>query len=363
LLIACVFLAACSAAPEDPAARLAALRDQKAAIEAEIGLLEKDLGVVIEQRLRTVAVSELHAGPFRHFVDLQGRVEADKSVLATSRIPGALRRILVDNGDRVYKGQLIAELDDAVMQKSLAELEGQLDVATDLFERQKSLWDQNIGSEVQYIQAKNNKESLERSIATQKENIALTKIHAPTSGTVDVVQLREGQAISPGVPLCTIINLDKLKVKGDVTESYATRVRTGNDVVVFFPDSDIEITTKVSYVSRSINMTNRTFSVECPLPANGKVLANQIAVMKIVDYENPEVVTVPVNLIQQDGDGEFVLIAEATETQGEAVVRKAKVTQGQNYNGVVEILSGLGDGDRVITTGFQDVSIGERILF
>jgi len=208
-----IFLASCSATPENPAARLAALKEQKAKIEADIASLEKEAGAGTEQRLRTVALTELKATPFSHYIDLQGRVDADESVMATSKIPGALTSIFIDNGDYVKKGQLIAKLDDAVMLKSLAELEGQLAVTKDLYERQKSLWDQKIGSEVQYIQAKNAMDSIERSIATLKETMSFTRIYAPTSGTVDVVSLRPGQAISPGVPLCTILNLNSSKVQ------------------------------------------------------------------------------------------------------------------------------------------------------
>lgn len=361
LFITSVFIA-CSAPSEDPTVRLAALKDQKAKLDAEILALEQELGAGAEPRLRTVSITELKLEPFSHYIDLQGRVDADESVIATSKMPGALTRVLVDNGDYVKKGQLLAEIDDAVIRSNLAELEGQLAMATDLYERQKSLWDQKIGSEVQYIQARNNKESIERSIATLKENWALTKIRAPISGTVDMVVLRSGQAIAPGIALCTILDLTKLKVKGDVTESYVSKVAKGDEVQVYFPDSKTEITTRVSYVSKSINPTNRTFVVECDLKGKGEYRANQIAVMKIVDYYNPKAINIPVNLIQHAEDGDFVLIAESTENS-QAIARKVRVTQGQNYNGMVEILTGLKEGDKVISTGFQDVNNGETINF
>jgi RND family efflux transporter MFP subunit len=277
-------------------------------------------------------------------------------------MPGTLTHIYVDNGDRVQKGKLMAEMDNAVMLKNLAELQGQLDVATDLFQRQKSLWDQNIGSEVQYIQAKNNKESIERSIATLNENLSLAKIYAPTSGVVDQVILKEGQAIAPGVALCTIVNLDKLKIKGDVPESYVSKIKEGDGVRVYFPDTKEEITTSVSYVSRTINPVNRTFTIECKLSGKGDYRANQIAVMKIIDYENPTAITIPVNLIQRGEDGEFVLVARESATPGEAIAEKVRVTQGENYNGYVEITKGLTGGDRVISTGFQDINPGEVVL-
>ena len=257
---------------------------------------------------------------------------------------------------------MLAEIEDAVILKNLAELEGSLVVATDLYERQKALWDQNIGSEVQYIQAKNNKESLERSMATLKENWAMTKIYAPTSGTVDMVMLKQGQAISPGIPLCNILNLSDLKIVGAVTEAYAAKVKQGDVVKVYFPDLDKEITTRISYVSKSINNANRTFTVECKLEG-GDYRANQIAVMRIVDYQNPKAISIPVNFIQTAEDGDFVLILSKTDKEKQAIVQKATIQQGQNYNGYVEILNGLKEGDMLISTGFQEVNVGETVLY
>jgi len=214
---------------------------------------------------------------------------------------------------------------------------------------------------VAFIQAKNGKESIERSISTIKEQWGMTKIYAPQSGTVDMVMLKQGQAIAPGMPLCNILNLSNLKIKGEVTEAYAAKVRKGDQVQVFFPDLNKEITTRITYVSKSINPTTRTFVVECALPGGG-YSANQIAVMKIVDYQSANAISVPVNLIQSAEDGDFVLVAEKTGEK-QAIAKKAMVKQGQNYNGQVEILSGLKKGDWVISTGFQDVNNGEVVVF
>jgi membrane fusion protein (multidrug efflux system) len=360
-------LSACSGSSKekDPVAQLGALKEQRAALESQISALEKDLESkgLIEKRLRTIGTQNIQPAMFRHYIDLQGRVDADESVAATSKIPGTITRILISNGDHVKQGQLMAQLDDAVILKSLDELEGQLTVATDLFNRQKSLWEQNIGSEVQYIQAKNAKESLERSIATLKENWANTKIYAPTSGTVDLVILRPGQAISPGIPLCNILNLEDLVIKGEVTEAYASKVKRGDAVQVYFPDLNKEVDSRVTYVSQSINVLNRTFTIECEL-GKGDYRANQIAVLKIVDYQNPKAIAIPVNYVQTGEDGDFVLTLDTGEgAAGEGIVRKAPIEVGQNYNGYVEILSGLKEGDKLISTGFQDVNIGEKVKY
>lgn len=357
-------LAACGGGgPKDPAAELAALKDQKAKLDVQIADLEKQVSATnpAVKKVKTVGLAELTTAPFRHYIDLQGKVDADQSVMATAKMPGALKRVLVKNGDNVRQGQLIAEVDDAVLLKTLAELDGQLVTATDIYNRQKSLWDQKIGTEVAFIQAKNGKESIERSIATIKEQWGMTKIYAPQSGTVDMVMLKQGQAIAPGMPLCNILNLSNLKIKGEVTEAYAAKVRKGDQVQVFFPDLNKEITTRITYVSKSINPMTRTFLVECALPGAG-YSANQVAVMKIVDYQSANAISIPVNLIQSAEDGDFVLVAEKTGEK-QAIAKKAMVKQGQNYNGQVEILSGLKKGDWVISTGFQDVNNGEVVAF
>lgn len=215
---------------------------------------------------------------------------------------------------------------------------------------------------MQFIQAKNGKESLERSISTLKEQWSMTKIYAPTSGTVDMVMLKQGQAIAPGAPLCSVINLSDLKIKGDVTEVYAAKVRKGDRVLVLFPDLGKEINTVVTYVSKTINPMTRTFSVECALPAGADYRANQVAVMKIIDYQNANAVSIPVNLIQNAADGDYVIALDKNGNNS-GTAKKVLVKQGSNYNGQVEILSGLRPGDWVISTGFQDVNNGETVSF
>jgi membrane fusion protein, multidrug efflux system len=349
---------------KDPATQLATLKTERDALDAKITDLEKQIGAAAGpvKKIKTVALTALKSTTFQHFIDLQGKVTAEDIQQATSKMPGTLERVLVKTGDNVRKGQLLATLDDQVMQKSMAQMETQLRFAEDLYNRQKGLWDQKIGTEIQFIQAKTSKEAVEQQIATMREQMGQTNIYAPLSGTVDMVILKSGQAIAPGMPLCNIINMSNLKISGDVTEAYASKVRQGDQVKVMFPDMNKEITTKVKYVSKSINPMNRTFAVECFLPSGADYRANQVAVMKIVDYSKANAIVIPVNLIQVAEDGDFVLIVEKT-TENQATVKKVLVKQGQNYNGEVEILSGLKAGDQVISTGFQDVNSGETIAF
>ncbi len=362
-ILAAMFQISCgNSSASDPATKLASLRDEKSKIEAQIAVLEKEVGSQpgAAPKIRTVGVSELKTEPFRHFIDMQGRVDAENIVMATAKMPGSLTRILVKNGSVVAKGQLIAEIDDELMKSSMSQLETQLSFAKDVFNRQKSLWDQKIGTEFQFLQAKNAVEGIEKQIATTKEQWGMSKIYAPISGTVDGVNLKVGQAIAPGVPLCQIVNLGNLKIVGDVPDAYVSKVRNGDPVQIFFPDMNKEVASRVSYISKTINPVNRTFSVECALPSGGNYKPNQVAVMKIVDYSNAAAVVVPINVIQTADGGDFVLVAEKTGEK-QARVRKAEVKQGQNYNGMVEITGGLKKGDLLITTGFQDVNAGEVI--
>jgi RND family efflux transporter MFP subunit len=364
VVLAVVLFAACGPKENDKAAQLQALKDQRAQIDAQIAALEKEVGPQegAEKRIKTVTLQELQPTVFQHFIDLQGKVEAEESVPATAKMPGMLTRVYVKNGDQVKKGQLLAQVDDELIRRALLELDVQLKTAQDLYNRQKGLWDQKIGTEVQYIQAKTNLESIEQRIATTNEQLAQSKIYAPISGTVDLVILKAGQSIAPGMPLCNIINFGDLKVKGAVTEAYAAKVRNGDMVNVYFPDLKKEIQSRVTYVSKSIDPMTRTFVVECRLPANPEYRANMIAVMKITDYTNPKAIVVPVNVIQNGEEGEFVLAADKTGAN-QATAKKVMVKQGTNYNGMVEISNGLKAGDWIISTGYQNVNNGETVAF
>lgn len=369
LLFVSLLVAALSACnqPKNEAAELAALKEQRAQIEARIAELEKKLNAQPEKvrPVQTVGIEEVKLQLFRHYIDLQGHIEADESVPVTARMPGMLTRVLVKNGDYVRKGQLLAQIDDDVMLKSIAELELQLKVAQDLYERQKGLWEQKIGTEVQFIQAKTNKEALEQRIATTKEQWQQTRIYAPISGTVDMVMLKVGQAISPGIPLCRIVNLSNLKVSGDVPESYAAKVQRGTPVRLYFPDLGNEVASRITYVSPSISTTNRTFTVEAMLPSGGgPYRANMIAVMRIMDYENAKAVALPINLIYQESDGQhYVFTAERNGEEKQAMTRRTPVKLGRTYNGIVEIVSGLEAGDWVITSGIQNLTGGELVAY
>jgi membrane fusion protein, multidrug efflux system len=228
-------------------------------------------------------------------------------------------------------------------------------LADAVFQKQEALWKQNIGSELQYLSAKNNKEALEKGMATVEKSRDLYRIVAPISGVVDEANLHQGMVVAPGVPLAKIVNFSKLKFKTDVPESYAGKVRQGNPVVISFPDLGKDIAGKLSYIGASVNPLNRTFKVEVPLKGNEPgVLPNMAGILKVADYTNPNAFNIPINILKKDLDGrDFVLI----ESNGKAT--KAYVKVGQYYQDKAEVLSGLKSGDKLITTGFEDLSEGD----
>jgi membrane fusion protein, multidrug efflux system len=358
-----LFLAACGGeAPQDNAAKLTDLKKQRSALDAQIVDLEKMVarenpGGAAVQKTHVVAVEAVKTEIFQHCIDLQGSVKAENSQPATSRMPGTLRKVYINDGSSVSRGQLIAELDDEVMKSSRSELENQLRFATDVFERQKGLWDQKIGTEVQYLGAKNQKEALEKSLATLNEQMSMNKIYAPIGGTVDMLFLKAGQAIAPGVPLCNIINMGDLRVQGDVPETYAGKLKKGDSVKLFFPDLNKEVPSKVTFIAKTINPLNRTISIECALPASEQYRANMISVMKIVDYQNPKAISIPAGLLRQLPSGDVLLVASPDNK-----ARQVPVKVGSTYNGRVEILSGLTNGDQIITTGYQNVNDGDLLM-
>jgi RND family efflux transporter MFP subunit len=232
---------------------------------------------------------------------------------------------------------------------------------TDLYYKQKALWDKQIGSEIQYKQAKTNKEALEQNINAMREQLSMYKITATVNGTIDVVNLKIGQMAMPGMPYFTIVNFNKLKVKADVAESFANKIKEGNVAQVEFPDINKSITSKITYSGKGISALNRTFGVEVALSNDNTYLPNMIAVLKIIDYSKDNAIVIPVNCIQNSQEGTTVYVA-VTEN-GKTIAKKHLVTVGSTYNDKAEILSGLQIGEKLITVGYGDLNDGELIKF
>ena len=358
-----VIVAACG--KKDPTGKkeeLEKLKKEQAALKEKISKLEKEIAIgdtVQDTKSKFVAVTSLVKQQFVHYIEVQAKVEGDEDVNASAEIPGTVTSVLVKAGDKVGKGQILATLDDRAIRQSIDAMKAQYDMATTAYNRQKNLWDQKIGSEMQYLQAKTQKEAMEKQYAAMQEQWDMTRIKAPFDGTVDDVNIKAGSAIAPGFPGVRVVNLSSLKVKGEVAESYISKVKTGSDVILYFPDMNKEVKSKLSYSGQAINRLNRTFNVEVRLaPNDGGFHPNQVVVLRIADYSN-NTFSVPVGAIQKSSDGEFVYVA-SNEGKSTIVKRKA-VVSGVTYNGMAEIKSGLDTGDKVITIGYQNVVEGDIV--
>lgn len=339
------------------------LKKEREALDAKIEALEAQVLAanpeLARRKVFNVSADTITPRPFEHYIQVQGIVDSEDNIAVSAESPGVIRRILVKEGQRVSKGQVLAELDNQVLKSNLAELETALDLANTTYERQKNLWDQNIGTEFQYLQARNNKQRLEQQLNTLKEQIEMTRIKSPINGTVDAVIAKIGENTGPGQPSFRVVNLNDLSVKARVTDSYAGMVKQGDEVIVYFPDIKEERRSKLKFVSRVIDPDSRTFSIEVDIPSLDQFKPNMVAVLRIVDYAVEDAVVVPVNAIQETEGERFVYVAQ--EENGETVARRKTVEIGRTYNALAEIISGLEPGEMIITVGYQNLTDGALI--
>lgn len=337
----------------DLKAKQAELKTQLSEITTKISKLEGDSG----KKFVLVEAAPVTPEIFKSYINVQGRVDADENVSLSSEMPGTITKINVKPGDEVTKGQVLAETDARALQQSISDLQTNADLVNQLYAKQKALWDQKIGTEVQYLQAKTQKESMEKKLVTFQEQVRMTKIISPINGTVDAVDIKLGQLTAPGMPAIRVVNFSNLKLKADLAESYASRVHKGDEVMVKFPDSDDTLTSHVSYSSRAINTLNRTFGVEIALNNKKEYHPNQIAILNINDYKSQKpVIAIPLNYVQKDLKGNrYVLVADNKKAA------KRNVSLGKEYGGKVEIKEGLSDSDLLITSGYNGLNEGDAI--
>lgn len=366
IMVSLMAMLAFSCSQPDKKQQLENLKKQQQEIVSQIQKLESEL---IASGLndaatdsKPVEISTLAISNFDHYIEIQGVVKADDEVIVPSETGGSIVRIFVNEGDFVKSGQILAELDSEILKKSLDEIKTGYEMANTVYERQKRLWDQQVGSEIQFLQAKSNKESLENRMATVQEQIDKTKIKSPISGSVESVPVKVGQMTAPGSPVAMVVNFSKVKVEAELAESYSSKVKVGNEVVVHFPDVAKDIDSKISFTSKYINPVNRTFTIEVPLKQGDvEYRVNMVAVVKINDYKNPAAISVPVNVIQNARNGKFVFLAKPSGSN--FVASKQAVEVGQIYDGMAEITSGLAVGDKIISQGYQMVNDGQIVTF
>jgi len=375
ILIIALLIAGCSSRPaqiegEMPMdlADLKALRKEKGKdikklqkdlkdIEAKIAKLEPNR----PSKKRLVTTTQVVRRDFRRYATIQGAIASKHMVSVSSEMPGRLTSVTVEEGYPVKRGQLIASVDMVSLQKQRQELETQLELAQDIFERQDRLWKQEIGSEVQYLQAKNSVDRLEKSIETIDYSLTKSNIYAPITGVVDIVNLQTGEMAQPGMPIVMILDIRNIMVVADVPENYLGKINKGNKVNIHFPALDLDIEARVTLIGRKIHPANRTFKIEVDLPnKSGWLKPNLLAEVQINDYVEPDVIVISQELIQQEvGGRDFVVIAESNGEAAQA--KKVYIKTGQSYEGEVVITTGLEEGDVLIVEGARGLTDAEGI--
>lgn len=354
-------LASCGGG-SDKNAKLAELKKQQTEIAAQIQKLEKEIAKenpgqkVLKSK--EVMVKPIVARPFNHYIQTQGIIESEENVQVSAKSAGIVTQVFVREGEQVTKGQILAQIDNSLAVRGIDEIKASLELANTVYNRQKNLWDQKIGTEVQYLQAKNNKEGLERRLASLNEQNEMTRIKAPITGVVDAIDAKAGQNIAPGMPAFRVVNNSDLRLKADVSEAYVSNIKKGNKVIVTIPDLHKDIEAKVTFVARNINQLSRTFAMEADLPSSADLRPNMSAVIKVVYESYPSAITVPVNTVQDISGEKVVYIAVA---KGDQTVASKRVVEVLGVFDELAQVKGVEAGETLITTGFQGLSDGQLI--
>jgi RND family efflux transporter MFP subunit len=389
ILLATLLLAACGGSEQSGdltklQSQLAELKKKKSSLDTDIRAIEAQIAKLdtagARQASKLVSVDSVRYGTFNHYIDLQGKIEAEgMAYVAPAGMGGQVKAVYVKLGTPVSKGQMILKLDDAIAQQQLnaarqqsGQLKTRLAQAQTIYERYQNLWKQNIGAEIQVINAKADVDALaaqlravEAQVGMAEEQVNMTNVRAAISGIIDEMNVKVGEffspqsAATPGAGI-RIVNNSQLKAVTYVPDNYVARVRKGDPVKVLVNEIGKEaFDSRINVMSASINANTRSFVVEAPLSADPLLRANQTAVVKILDYKADNAVSVPVNLLQSDEKGKYLFVAE--NVKGQWVARRRIVQPGQVYEGWQEILSGLNAGERVVTDGYQSLYDGQSI--
>jgi len=358
-------LAACSATSDKDGkkAKLDKLKKEQADLTKKIKDLEADIAKENPEsatvKTKAVAVKELQMQKFEHYVQTQGKIDAEDNILVSAKSAGVVTQVFVKEGQTVSKGQVLAQIDNSVIARNIDAQRTQLELANTVYERQKNLWAQKIGTEVQYLQAKTNKESIERQIASLQEQSDMSRIKAPISGTVDDVTVKVGENIAPGMPAVRVVNTSDLKLVANVSETYVTTIKKGDKARVILPDLDNkEIVATVTFVGKNIDQLSRTFSVEVKLPSQADLRPNMTAVLKVVYHIEASTIVVPVNVVQTVNNEKIVYTVEANGKQ--TVARRKVVKVAGVFDNLAQV-SGLAAGDKIVTVGYQGLNDGEPV--
>jgi len=361
-----VTVAACGGAPEGDLEKLKAKRDSLKGVRTELDdrilALEREIAEkdsTTEDKL--VTGIEIGKDTFRHFFEVYGNVQSDKSATIYAENSGVLKSIDVKEGQSVKKGQRLVTQDVELIDRNMAEVKTQLDLAETLYEKQKRLWDQNIGSEVQFLEAKNRKESLENSLATLREQRQKSSVVAPFDGVVDKVFPKVGELVGMSAPIVRLVNIDELYVNADVSERYMGDIAKGDSVLVIVNRKDT-IKSAITRVGDYINQANRSFEIRVDIAEKVAVLRpNSLVVLKVNDYTEEGAIVIPSSVIMQDGSGKDYVFTLQTDEHNDLVARKTPIQTGPSHLGKTVVNQGVNEGDELIDKGSRKVRDGDKV--
>ncbi len=348
------------------------IRDKKSEIVLEqhkiiekLKLLNEAISKLdIDKKIPLITTFIANDTVFNHFLEIQGSVSTKNLLVLYPQYSGILNKIYVKEGEKVKKGQLLAKIDDGGLSQQLAQLQIQSELSKTTFERQKRLWEQKIGSEMQYLQAKSNYEAQLKAISQLNKQVEKTLVKAPFSGTIDDIITEEGSVVAPGqTELMRIINLDNMYIEANIPEQYITQISKNKIVEIEFPILNRTIHAKIRQVGNYINPANRTFKIEVAVPNKDKsIKPNLTAKLKINDYSNKNSLLIPQSIISENASGEqYVYIVDDKKENNEALVKKVIIQTGRTQGDIIEVLGGLKNGAEIILEGARSVIDGQKV--
>lgn len=333
-----------------------AINDKIAAINTKLESLNGN------EKLPLVSIITTKEENFKHFVELQGNVTTKNLVVINSEYAGMLQQVYVKKGQQVSKGQLLAKIDDGGLSQQVAQMQIQTELAKTTFERQQRLWEQNIGSEIQYLQTKSAYESQQQAVNQMQQQLSKTKVAAPFSGTIDDIFTEQGSNIAPGTPLMRLVSLKDMYVEVDVPETYLSNITTNKLVNIEFPILNLNIASKVRQAGSFINAANRTYKIEVDIPENHpNIKPNLTAKLKINDYTNSNAILIPQDIISEDAQGNQYIYIVENINDSIGTVSRTNVTTGKTQGDIIEIIDGLAPNTFVIREGARSVKEGQNV--
>ena len=365
-IAAMLFLVACGQQVENELTSLLAKRDslksEQSELVKELAKIEANIAKLdTTRKLTKVTTIGLTPEKFEHYFEIYGNVETDENITIQPEVAGKLISINVKEGQTVAVGDVLMQIDADVTRKNIEEVKTSLQLAQDIFDRQQRLWNKKIGSEVAYLQAKNNKESLEKRLETLKTQLEMAVVTAPFAGVVDEIFPKKGEVVAPGVPLIRLVNLDKVYIKADISEKYLATVGKGTKVKVGFPSLGISSDTSIALTGSYINPNNRTYTARINISNTSKqVMPNLLAVLKVKDYEKDSAIVIPSNLVQQSADGkDFTYIV--VKSKGDSQIKKQLLKTGISYEGKTLVEFGLTGSEKLVYKGARSIKDGDIV--